>query len=693
VIFFNFFSRSVETRRCSMYRLWHLSPLRPVARSQAATGFFEWSPAQQRHLTNAAPIGIVAGMRTVRAMLCLVLLSAMNLAAQELPQPRGIVAGTDGIPLPEPPRAADLRIAILPDRTTGSAWGLEYLVRAVEDLNRLSPDAVISIGDMIQGYTRSVEQWDREVREFKAISEQLTMPFYPIVGNHEVISGTRDPLDSTFHDRYAETFGPHYYMIEFDRASIIALHSDDIEAPQANGLGPSQVQWLDGALEGAKARGVPIIVLLHRPLWRTSASWWNEQIHPRLANAGVDAVIAGHFHALQRDPDRDGVEYHILGTCGGTIDQNPLAGQLHHLTFLNIGESGLRVFHLPVGMTLPDDFILAEDQNRVQQLKSRHEVARFASPVCDPYHTPFEGDVTLEVENPIDREVRFEVALLINEPVIETWPGSLWLSRMELDRLNPRTTDIRTSWRLEPVPPVTVGPRESAQLVLSLRSPRLPAPAAPPEFHIRAIFTDSQDREVAVVIRRRLPLERTIDFADGGEPVAWRLCAWECGLYEHEEPDPLLTLRLDPEGNLVLIIDVIDQIRSGFLASASPGDRWADPAADAILVAIESEPSGSSGAGLARQFFIEPHASVEVHDLSPESEESRLGADSLTLTNGKDGWRVTFAIPEAVWRPVLSAEGRGRIQVGVADNDGDFHTQWRWLGPQGLGAWLETGPD
>ena len=41
------------------------------------------------------------------------------------------------------------RIAILPDRTTGRDWGLPYLKSAVADLNRMQPDAVFTVGDMV----------------------------------------------------------------------------------------------------------------------------------------------------------------------------------------------------------------------------------------------------------------------------------------------------------------------------------------------------------------------------------------------------------------------------------------------------------------------------------------------------------------------------------------------------------------
>ena len=91
-------------------------------------------------------------------------------------------------------------------------------------------------------------------------------------------------------------------------------------------VGDEQLAWLASALERAKERGVAIIALMHRPLWRYRQVEWETRVQPLLERAGVDAVIAGHFHSMQRVPDVGGVQYHILGTCGGMIDQPPLAG-------------------------------------------------------------------------------------------------------------------------------------------------------------------------------------------------------------------------------------------------------------------------------------------------------------------------------------------------------------------------------
>lgn len=617
------------------------------------------------------------------------------------PQPPGVVAGTGGRELPAPVTAPALRLAILPDRTTGEQWGLAYLAMAIEDLNRMQPDAVISIGDMIQGYTRSTEQWDREVREFESYTDLLSMPFYPLVGNHEVVSGTRDAHDATFHRRYREAFGPLFYMLEFDLATVICLDSDDLDAPGAVGIGPHQEQWLQASLARAGERGAPILVLLHRPLWRTARAAWDQRIHPRLKAAGVDAVVAGHFHAMQRDPDRDGVQYHIVGACGGMIDQHPYTGQLQHLTFITVGLEGMvDIFHQPVGTTLPDDFVVAEDQDRVQQLKAGASVTWIGSVVTDPVHAAFDGEVQVKLSNPIDRPVCFEVELIHEPPKVETAESRLWVSRTQIDLFNPYTTDVETSWSMPSFPAIVLDPGESTITRIRIKSPQIEQPRNPPEFHIRASFEDSRHRTTPVIIRRRLPMQRTIEVGHGMTAAQpWPLCAWHFSFYELQEPNPTATLCVDDVGRLVIRIESADGQQSGHSLEGPVAERWRDPAADAVVV-ILSVPDGQVDEqpreSARRVFYTEPFLASTVWEVSEGGDAvgAALLLDSIEVDSQREagGWVVTLALPDELWRPELGGVGMGTLQIGVADNDGDFHTQWRWLAPPDHPALVRLRP-
>jgi hypothetical protein len=65
-------------------------------------------------------------------------------------------------------------------------------------------------------------------------------------------------------------------------------------------------------------------------------------------------------------------------------------------------------------------------------------------------------------------------------------------------------------------------------------------------------------------------------------------------------------------------------------------------------------------------------------------------AVSAVLTTAKDGWSVQVRVDSAALPSGARLAGLP-INVGVADNDETFHTQWRWLAPRDIPARLRIG--
>ena len=606
----------------------------------------------------------------------------------------GAGRGVEGQVVADTGRPRVQRVAVLPDRTTGRAWGIPYLRAAVADLNVVRPDAVFTVGDMVQGYTRSAERFEGEVDEYLGIVGALRGPrFYPTAGNHDVISGTRTAGDDSFAQRYRARFGPLWYAVDLDLATAVVLFSDDALDGRTIALAPAQMAWLEAELPRAAARGKPIFLLMHRPMWRYASTKWAERVQPLLEKAGVDAVIAGHFHSMQRDPDVGGVQYHILGTCGGMIDQPPLAGQLQHLTFIDCTEGGgLRVWHQPVGLVLPEDFVLRVDQDRVHALRNPDPAVRATAPVPDPAAVagPTPARATLAVRNPTD----VPITVTLDPPgVVEGrdgriawWTSGLgglagaapgagsngWTSHTLADTDNAHTMarESRAVARAERgAIEIAVPPKGEASIEVPVTI--LPSPDAtlPPQLDVYATFVDSKGRTVPVYLPTRLPIERRVALpgARDGAP-AMPVLAWDYSPYDTREANP--TVRLWIEGDaLVAEVDVPDAELTGAPEWSAPdAPRRRDPIADAVSVTVESR--DPSGRRVDEAFHWEPFTpGATLGD----------GGQAKVRRREDGGWAATLRLP-------LRGRAVERLQVGVADNDETYHTQWRWLAPGGRGG-------
>ena len=567
-----------------------------------------------------------------------------------------------------------VRIAILPDRSTGKPWGIPYLERAVEDLQRLNPDAVFCVGDLIQGYTSDPAQWDREADEYIEIVSRLKSDFYPTAGNHDVISGRRDPSDRTFIDRYHTRFGPVHYAVEIDDATIIILFSDEMLDDRNVQFSDTQRNWLQGILEDAQSRGGPIAILMHRPLWRYSNVDWDNRVHPLLVKHGVDLVIAGHFHSLHKEPDRDGIEYHLLGVCGGAIDQHPLTGQFHHISMIELGPGDTAaVMHMPVGVTLPDNFVSRTDQDRAYSLKRSYRNASVSGSLDDPLNGPTDSTVELTVKNPLSIPISVQI-----EPArrVSHWdvPGFPFTAATPADIQNDSTTHFDTPFTLHPVEDLILEAGEEKIIPLTFTSQHTAQPPGPPQILITTTFTDEKGRAVPVFLHRRIPIARAIrtDLQETEYPIS----AWKHSVYDEHESESLLRINLNgPTAELHLrlmddhVCDWADDI-----SETTQIARRMNPTADLIRILVTGTFSE-----LEKEFLITPASNdgmiLEI-DKNGSLDSKSQGAWK-TLDEGSEFKTLKISLPN------LDPSEITGIQMEIADNDLTFHTQWRRLAPSG----------
>lgn len=173
---------------------------------------------------------------------------------------------------------------------------------AVATLNRLKPEFVIILGDLV-----NKEGDTDQIREFLRISRKIdpSIPVYYVAGNHDV---GRVPTPELL-AAYRETFGRDYYSFREGPIYGIVLNSSLIIAPQnVESDYEAQLSWLKKELETARDSDAQhIIVFQHHPYFLEEASeadsYGNVPLARRQAFLGilhdhdVHYVFAGHIHS------------------------------------------------------------------------------------------------------------------------------------------------------------------------------------------------------------------------------------------------------------------------------------------------------------------------------------------------------------------------------------------------------------
>jgi len=236
--------------------------------------------------------------------------------------------------------------AIVGDLTGGYREGI--FPEAVDKLNLLRPEFVISIGDMIEGYTRDSLQIDRWWEQFNGWVSKLDMPFFYMPGNHDV---TNDLLIRKWDVLYGKT----YYHFVYKGVLFLVLNTEEkgeerISATQAEYFRKVIQEYPDVA---------QTFVLMHNPLWRDASQLNFREIEEWLRERPY-TVFAGHTHHYQKTV-RHGRNYYVLSTTGGGNDLNgPAFGEFDQVAVVHSHEGKNTVVNLALDGIFPDDVVTDE---------------------------------------------------------------------------------------------------------------------------------------------------------------------------------------------------------------------------------------------------------------------------------------------------------------------------------------------
>ena len=227
-------------------------------------------------------------------------------------------------------KPGQFQFAIITDRTGGHRPGV--FMEGIRRLNLLQPEFVMSVGDLIEGYTEDLDQLNFEWDQFNGFIDSLTMPFFYVPGNHDI-------TNQVMQDLWIKKFGRTYYHFVYNDVLFLCLNSEDQYRGAGRGtIAKDQYAYIKETL--AKNSNVKwTLVFMHQPLWsQKNAQGWSE-VEALLANR-KHTVFTGHVHHYAKY-NRNNGKYFTLGTTGGGSSlRGPQLGEFDHVSWITMTENG-----------------------------------------------------------------------------------------------------------------------------------------------------------------------------------------------------------------------------------------------------------------------------------------------------------------------------------------------------------------
>ena len=262
--------------------------------------------------------------------------------------------------------ADDFHFVIVSDRTGGARPGV--FAGAIPKVNLLSPAFVVSVGDLIEGYTENQAQLNREWDEMASFVSELEAPFFYVAGNH-------DMNNAVMAEEWQRRFGPSYYHFLYKDVLFVVINSElfgMVGQPDTPVPGPwkqaDQMAFIKSVLaQHPDPRWT--IVLVHQPLWNypTVNEDWLE-VEALLGERDY-TVFAGHFHQYSRVTRNDRNFITLATTGGGSGLRGTAFGEFDHVAWVTMREDGPRIANVLL------DGIHDEDVSNPELLSSVTEVA------------------------------------------------------------------------------------------------------------------------------------------------------------------------------------------------------------------------------------------------------------------------------------------------------------------------------
>ena len=527
-------------------------------------------------------------------------------------------------------------------------------------VNLLSPAFVVSVGDLIEGYTENQAQLNREWDEMASFVSELEAPFFYVAGNH-------DMNNAVMAEEWQRRFGPSYYHFLYKDVLFVVVNSElfgMVGQPDTPVPGPwkqaDQMAFIKSVLaQHPDPRWT--IVLVHQPLWNypsVNKDWLEVEA---LLGERDYTVFAGHFHQYSR-VTRNNRNFITLATTGGGSGLRGTAfGEFDHVAWVTMRDDGPRIANVLL------DGIHDEDVSNPELLSGLTEVAN-----------------AIEMEALISTDNLFNEAsqrVTITNPTESTLTIASSVAR-------------QTNFNIEGLMPLSVPAGESVELFLQLSTDE------PVPYH--SLTTASVEWIITGIVGERpvqfpvltpvLPLSKyAIGTIDGVE-VDGDLSEWGPLTYNAARQGDVASPELKPndvsfqfdvregpehlyigvnviDDDVSAQVDLIPRAQDSISFSIDPRDP---PERDASMGAGQAVRSGEVAAQIATIVSTGAHAKDKLLSFVDDTNANTQVSFASTDT----GYAAELAVPLAY---IASKAPNGddwqeaRISLSVYDLDSDAH--------------------
>lgn len=277
-----------------------------------------------------------------------------------------------------------LRFVVIGDRTGLARPGV--FEQALRQVRLLQPDFIVSVGDLIEGYTEDRTEIERQWSEVDSAIAATGIPFIHTPGNHDIDNA---PTQEAWERRR----GPKHYSFTYKGALFIILNTEDTPQPMPEKMarqfysivaamkadpqktqktlierlaqgtsnageynadklifGDKQIAFVRDTLKRhANVRWT--FVIMHKPAWKKEFNCFGDI--QTLLQGRPHTVLAGHTHYFTHETI-DGADYINMGTTGGIFNmatENGSAlrlgpGTMDHVLLVNLQPEGPAIANL-----------------------------------------------------------------------------------------------------------------------------------------------------------------------------------------------------------------------------------------------------------------------------------------------------------------------------------------------------------